>query len=95
MSGRCELPANLRKVRSDGVRRDQDLRRKAESPRTAMRALSNPLVLIGPAILLVFAASFASVWIWNRRHRHLLFFCAACLLFCLGTLSQILGIPDG
>ncbi|KFC66066.1 Diguanylate cyclase [Bosea sp. LC85] len=60
-----------------------------------MRALSNPLVLIGPAILLVFAASFASVWIWDRRHRHLLFFCAACLLFCLGTLSQILGMPDG
>lgn len=60
-----------------------------------MRVPSNPLVLIGPAILLVFAASFVGIWIRDRRLRYLLFFSAACLLFCLGTLSQILGMPAG
>ena len=60
-----------------------------------MRVPNNPLVLIGPAILLVFAASFVAIWLRDRRLGHLLFFCAACLLFCLGTLSQILGVPDG
>lgn len=60
-----------------------------------MRIPSNPLVLIGPAILVVFAVSFAAVWVRDRRHQHLLFLGAACLLFCTGTLSQILAIPDG
>lgn len=60
-----------------------------------MRVPSNPLALIGPAILLVFAVSFAAVWARDRRHRHLLFLGAACLLFCAGTLSQILALPDG
>lgn len=60
-----------------------------------MRVPSNPLVLIGPTILLVFAASFVAMWLQDRRLRYLPFFCAACLLFCLGTLSQILGLPDG
>jgi diguanylate cyclase (GGDEF)-like protein len=60
-----------------------------------MRIPSNPLALIGPAILLVFAASFAAVWVRDRRHQHLLFLGAACLLFCAGTLSQLLAIPDG
>ncbi|MFE0018895.1 GGDEF domain-containing protein [Mesorhizobium sp. NPDC059054] len=60
-----------------------------------MRVPSNPLVLIGPAILLVFAASFAAIWLRDRRLQYLLFFCAACLFFCLGTLSQILAVPDG
>jgi diguanylate cyclase (GGDEF)-like protein len=60
-----------------------------------MRVPSNPLALIGPAILLVFAVSFAAVWARDRRHQHLLFLGAACLLFCAGALSQILAIPDG
>lgn len=60
-----------------------------------MRVPSNPLVLIGPAILLVFAASFVAIWIRDRRLHYLLFFSAACLFFCLGTLSQILGVPSG
>jgi len=60
-----------------------------------MRVPSNPLVLIGPAILLVFAASFVAIWLRDRRLQYLLFFCAACLFFCLGTLSQILAVPDG
>lgn len=60
-----------------------------------MRLPSNPLVLIGPAILLVFAASFVAIWVRDRRLGYLLFFSAACLLFCLGTLSQILAVPDG
>nr|WP_275448368.1 GGDEF domain-containing protein [Mesorhizobium sp. IRAMC:0171] len=60
-----------------------------------MRVPSNPLVLIGPAILVVFAVSFAAIWLRDRRLQYLLFFCAACLFFCLGTLSQILAVPDG
>jgi diguanylate cyclase (GGDEF)-like protein len=60
-----------------------------------MRLPSNPLVLTGPAILLVFAASFVSVWARDPRRQHLLFFGSASLLFCAGTLSQILAIPDG
>lgn len=60
-----------------------------------MRVPSNPLVLIGPVILLVFAASFVAIWLRDRHLRYLLFFSAACLFFCLGTLSQILGVPDG
>lgn len=60
-----------------------------------MRIPTNPLALIGPAILLVFAASFAAVWARDRQHRHLLFLGAACLLFCAGALSQVLAIPDG
>jgi len=60
-----------------------------------MRVPSNPLALIGPAILLVFAVTFAAVWARDRRHRHLLFLSAACGLFCAGTLSQILALPDG
>ncbi|APF39501.1 GGDEF domain-containing protein (plasmid) [Chelatococcus daeguensis] len=53
------------------------------------------VLLVGPTILLVFAASFVLAWTFDRRRRHLLVFGASCLLFCLGTLSQILQIPPG
>jgi diguanylate cyclase (GGDEF)-like protein len=62
---------------------------------SSMRVPSNPLALIGPAILLVFAVSFAAVWAKDRRHRQLLFLGAAGLLFCAGAMSQILALPDG
>ncbi|KKX25720.1 diguanylate cyclase [Rhizobiaceae bacterium LC148] len=60
-----------------------------------MRAPSNPLVLIGPVILLLFAATFLWVWAGDRRRRHLLFFALAAVLFCFGSLSQMLAIPEG
>jgi diguanylate cyclase (GGDEF)-like protein len=60
-----------------------------------MRAPSNPLVMIGPTILLIFALSFLFAW-WRERHQqYLLFFAASCSLFCLGSSSQIFGIPPG
>ncbi|PWL18667.1 GGDEF domain-containing protein [Falsochrobactrum shanghaiense] len=54
---------------------------------------SNPLVLIGPSILLVFALYFLAFWMSDKRRRHLLFFAVAVFLFCLGALSQMLKIP--
>ena len=53
------------------------------------------VLLVGPTILLVFSASFALAWTFDRRRPHLLVFGASCFLFCLGTLSQILQIPPG
>lgn len=58
-----------------------------------VRPPSNPLLLIGPSILLVFAASFFVAWTFDRARRHLLLFGAAGILFCLGTLSQVLWVP--
>ena len=60
-----------------------------------MRAPSNPLVMIGPTILLVFALSFLFVWWRERKQQYVLYFCTSCLLFCLGTSSQIFAIPAG
>lgn len=54
---------------------------------------SNPLVLLGPSILLVFAICFFAFWASDKRHKHLLFFAVANFLFCLGALSQMLRIP--
>jgi diguanylate cyclase (GGDEF)-like protein len=62
--------------------------------RVAMRAPSNPLALIGPAILVLFAAAFVWIWAKDRRCVHLLFYGAAAFMFCLGGLSQILAIPQ-
>ncbi|ASP76427.1 GGDEF domain-containing protein (plasmid) [Sinorhizobium meliloti] len=59
-----------------------------------MRAPSNPLALIGPAILVLFAAAFVWIWAKDRRSVHLLFYGAAAFMFCLGALSQILAIPQ-
>ena len=73
-------------------RRDSQSLNK-ESDQQYMRAPSNPLVMIGPTILLIFALSFLFTWWRERKQQYLLFFCASCLLFCLGTSSQILAIP--
>jgi diguanylate cyclase (GGDEF)-like protein len=60
-----------------------------------MRVPSNPLVLIGPTILLIFALSFLLAWWRERKQRYLLFFAVSCLLFCLGTSSQLFAFPPG
>lgn len=58
-----------------------------------MHAPSNPLSLIGPAILLVFAGCFFMLWYSDRDKRYVLWIAAAIVLFFLGSLSQITGLP--
>ncbi len=60
-----------------------------------MRLPSNPLSLMGPAILFVFAVCFLLFWFADRERRYLLALSAAILLFCLASLSQMLAIPAG
>lgn len=60
-----------------------------------MRVPSNPLVLIGPTILLIFAVSFLLAWWRERKQQYLLFFAVSCSLFCLGTSSQLFAVPPG
>lgn len=60
-----------------------------------MRLPANPLVLIGPTILCVFAVCFLLFWFSDKNRRHLLLFAIANLLFCLGSLSQMLLVPAG
>lgn len=60
-----------------------------------MRLPSNALVLVGPAILLVFAACFLVVWMVDRKKQYIFCFFAGSALFCLGSLSQMLWIPSG
>lgn len=63
--------------------------------RKPMRAPSNPLVMIAPTILLVFALCFLFAWSRERKQDYLLFFGSSCLVFSLGTSSQIFAIPSG
>lgn len=58
-----------------------------------MRVPSNPMMLIGPAVLLIFALCFILVWMNEKQRRHLLFFGAANCLFCMGALVQLLSMP--
>ncbi|WP_234895943.1 hypothetical protein [Sinorhizobium meliloti] len=60
-----------------------------------MRVPSNPLILIGPTILLLFAATFVWIWMIDRRRKHLLYYGGGALLFCIGAMSQIFAIPEG
>lgn len=61
-----------------------------------MHVPPNPLILLGPSILLVFAICFLAFWISDKRHLHLLFFAIAGFLFCIGSLVQMLNFPaDG
>jgi len=53
----------------------------------------NPLVLMGPAILLVFSGCFFLFWISNKNKRYLLLLSGAITCFCLGLLAQILSVP--
>lgn len=58
-----------------------------------MHIPSNPMVLVGPTILLVFMVFFILVWLLEKQRQYLLFFIAANFLFCTASLSQILYIP--
>lgn len=60
-----------------------------------MRAPSNPLVMIGPTILVVFALCFLFAWSRERKQNYPLFFGSSCLMFSLGTSSQIFAVPPG
>jgi diguanylate cyclase (GGDEF)-like protein len=51
------------------------------------------LSLIGPVILLIFAAAFFAAWRMDRRRTYLALFGSACVLFTLGAGSQILRMP--
>lgn len=53
------------------------------------------LSLIGPAIMLVFALAFAAAWAIDRKRVYLLLLAGTCLLFTLGSLSQVLYWPRG
>jgi len=54
---------------------------------------SNPLVLTGPSVLLVFSICFFLFWLGDRHKRYLLFLSAAIACFCLGLLGQIFSVP--
>ncbi|MBS7699940.1 MULTISPECIES: GGDEF domain-containing protein [unclassified Chelatococcus] len=54
---------------------------------------ANPLVLIGPTILLIFAVAFTLTWRIDQHRNYLLYFGVSALFFCLGSLSQILAVP--
>lgn len=58
-----------------------------------MHLPSNPLSLMGPAILLVFAGCFLLLWYTDRKRRYILSLAVAILLFVLGSMSQITGVP--
>lgn len=51
------------------------------------------LSLIGPAIMLVFCTAFAGAWLIDRQRPYILGLSTACLLFALGTLTQVFGLP--
>lgn len=51
--------------------------------------------LIGPTIMLVFAIGFIWVWWVDRRHLHSVILAAACALFGVAMLSQVLQWPSG
>ncbi|MGV0817102.1 diguanylate cyclase [Martelella sp. AMO21009] len=53
------------------------------------------LSLTGPGIVLTFSLAFAVFWLIERRLRYLPVLALSCLLFTLGSLSQILGWPPG
>ena len=52
------------------------------------------LSLTGPGIVLAFSCAFAMFWLVERRLHYLPVLALACLLFSLGSLSQILYWPD-
>lgn len=58
-----------------------------------MRAPDNPLIMLGPTILFVFAGCFYLFWLSDKRQRHLLYFSISSALFCVGSLMQMLSIP--
>lgn len=60
-----------------------------------MQSTLNPLVLAGPAIFSVFSLCFLLFWLYERNRYHLLLFAVASILFCLGSISQMLLIPAG
>jgi diguanylate cyclase (GGDEF)-like protein len=53
------------------------------------------LSLTGPGIVLTFSLAFAVFWLIERRLLYLPVLALSCLLFTLGSLSQILGWPPG
>lgn len=58
-----------------------------------MHLPSNPLSLMGPAILLVFAVCYLLFWYTDRERRYILSLAVAILLFVLGSVSQMTGVP--
>jgi diguanylate cyclase (GGDEF)-like protein len=53
------------------------------------------LQLIAPGILVVFGVAFVCAWLIERKRHYLFLLAGACVLFALGSMSQILSWPPG
>ncbi|MCH8684026.1 GGDEF domain-containing protein [Pedomonas mirosovicensis] len=51
--------------------------------------------IIAPGVLTVFGLAFLWAWSIERKRHYLLLLAGACLCFCIGSLSQVFGLPPG